>query len=759
MHTSRLVKIVILAAMSFAVSGVAQTQPSAATRVQDTPQQSLITQALSQLNSYASLQTSMNIQNADLAIAMRKALIAAELLIGSNGALNLAMCSSVKAAFVPANPRDWEVNMGKVIDQLDATWQLFFSGVRLPANLHSTGALVLRALFSMDTQQPLTDRHAKIAVLAALFAPYNQGPVGDCFAVNDVIRDHQQFFHHAAEDYQSIVMNGYLKRIVDGKPDYFFFLPVLADEELNQPFILTATGTFPQTTHKLFDVPGIAAARTLMGGNTIPTLMQDVLKALSSQFKNNQLQVTPAQVIATMAQVIATRNPTVPVEGLTSLGEYAFSSLTQQPVLRGVESAFSAMAEDRPNDSVRSQINVSVASALQNTWKRVQNLAHASQFQLAFFQAMNASYRLFYQLNIPLPQVSADGSSSSGGFQLYQRIEGAPDQLGVRIATPQDFRNLVLDVISSVEHQLAQLSNIETIGNALTQYVNTEDFLTQVFWAYDPANKKEPHPVQNYLVLSSTPMQSCVGNDPFELDNVESGPGNDNPIQTFTPNNAKDLITWCLNLAKIVPMELISMASPQHAFNFTPTNPDIAVFLKKGLPITQWLQNMLIVPGMQVSRKLINSVTQKAVAAEMSQILSHVLPDMRAFQKLVNKLNQSKLTVKDYANQLVRGINSLLNSDQQQSSQIALMVDGLLVQSLPSNDKAVLEQSAIRFAFTNWNQGAKNIYFCAFFNPRTEQVGFGSILEDKTNLQPMDEDAWVNHQQWEVDLIPNRAAM
>ncbi|MBY0528866.1 MAG: hypothetical protein K2P51_01600 [Rhabdochlamydiaceae bacterium] len=757
MRTSSFFKIVILLAMT--VASQAPSTLRAAPRVQDSGQQSLITQAMSQLNTYAALQTSTNVQNTDLAIAMRKALLAAELLIGSNGALNLSMCAPVKAAFIPPNPREWEVNMGKVIDQLDATWQPFFSGVRLPAKLHSTGALALRALFSMDTQMKLTDRHAKIAVLAAMLAPYNQGPVGDCFAVNDVIRDHQEFFHHAAEDYRSIIMNGYLNRTVDGKLDYFFFLPILADEDLNQPFTLKLTGAIARTTHMLFDAPGFAAARTLMGGNANTTLMQDVLKELSQGIKGSEIQVTPTQVIAAMAQVLARVNPSLPVDGLISLGEYAFSSLTNQPVLRGVESAFAAMAEDRSNDSVRSDINSCVAYALEPVWKSVQNLPQAAACKSAFSQAFNGSFRLFYQLNIPLPQISADGSSSSGGFQLYQKIAQAPDQLGIRIATPQDFKNLVLNAISSVENQMAQLPNVETITGALTHYVNTDDFLIQAFWAYDPQNQKEPNPIQNYLALSSTPMQTCSGDDPFELDNVESGPGNDNPIETYTPNNAKDLITWCLNLAKIVPMELISMASPQHAFNFTPTNPDIAVFLKKGMPAAQWLQNILIVPGMQVARKWISSSTEKAIALDLSQMLSHVFPDMNGFQKLINKLNQSKLTVKDYASQLVTGLNRLLNSDQQQAAQVGLMIDGLLIQHLPSNDRAVLEQSAIRFAFTNWNQGTENIYFCAYFNPRTEQVGFGSIYEDKTNLQPMDEEAWVNHQQWEVDLVPNRAAM
>ncbi|MBX9744920.1 MAG: hypothetical protein K2X08_06905, partial [Chlamydiales bacterium] len=88
------------------------------------------------------------------------------------------------------------------------------------------------------------------------------------------------------------------------------------------------------------------------------------------------------------------------------------------------------------------------------------------------------------------------------------------------------------------------------------------------------------------------------------------------------------------------------------------------------------------------------------------------------------------------------------------AQEVAVALDALLIESLSANDQAILNQSAIRFAFTNWNQGTKDIYFCAYFNPRTELIAFGSILEDKTNLQPMDEIQWVNHQTWDVDMTP-----
>ncbi len=744
-----------MVAISSAIDAHTSCTAQVTAKSQPSVQNNAIQQALKSLNEYASIQRGLNLQNPDLAYAMRKALVMADLLVKSDGRLNVTLCPLVKSAFIPATPEEYEVNMGRVLDQLDSSWQAILSNVKAPNNPNSVSALVLRALFSLRLDQPITDRHAKVAVIGAMLAPYNQGPVGDCFAVNDVIRDHQEYYRHAAEDYASIVMQGYVKRLVNDHVDYFFFLPVLTDDDRNQPFSLTVSGTFPNTNYSLFDAPGFTAALSLMGGNGIPSLAEDVMKLLSKNVSGNTVRVTPLQVLAAIAQAIAAKIPNTEVHALYALGEYGFSSLTNQPVLRAVEAAFAAMAEDRPNDSTRGNINSCIEQALTSTWENLKDLDGTANFKQAFTQAFNSSYRLLYNLNIPLAQVSSDGSSTDGGFQLYERIPENPTQAGISIATPQALRQLVLDTIARVEKQLGSTANAQTIAKKMISVVNTDDFLKNALWAYDQANQQEPDPIQNYQKLVRTPMQSCDGDNPYEVDDIDTGTSYDKNVQSYTPTNAKDLITWCLSLAKTAPAELIPLDSPQHAFNFAPANPDIVAFLKKHMPINQWLQNVLVIPGMQVARQPIDLSTQNALANAMYQQIAEALPDQSSYQQLTQGLRQKKLSVQGYANALLSGINQLLRSTQDQEHQIALILDTLLLQSLPANDQAILGQSAIRFAFTNWNEGTKDIYFCAFFNPRTEQVGFGTIFEDKTNLQPMDEDAWVNHQQWDVDLTPS----
>src|SRR6185295_14530678 len=74
-----------------------------------------------ELNNYAALQRQLGIQDADLALAMRKALVMADLLVKGDGTLDLASCSLAKSTFISSQPEEYEINMGKVLDNLSSS--------------------------------------------------------------------------------------------------------------------------------------------------------------------------------------------------------------------------------------------------------------------------------------------------------------------------------------------------------------------------------------------------------------------------------------------------------------------------------------------------------------------------------------------------------------------------------------------------------------------------------------------------------------
>ncbi len=709
------------------------------------PQSPVINQALIQLNQYAQIQAQLNIQHPDIAYGMRKALIMAQLLLPSSGQLNLDLIPQIKQHFTTGFPGEYEIN--KLFEQLDSSWQPFFDQIKAPQDPTCVSNITLRALFGLPPAQPITDYHAKIAVLSAMLAPYNQGPVGNCFAVSIVLRDHNVFFKHAAKDYRAILKKGYLVRTVDQVTDQFFYLPQLADPDKHRPFILNASGTISNTPYTLLEAPGFLVARAVMGGDDRSCSLPNLMRLLNPTAQK-QIQMTPFQVIRTMASLIAPGATPSNLDALTLHGAYAFGSLTNNPVLRAVESAFAGMAKVRSTDPTRASINNCIAQALNIPWKQVQTLPGAAKFAQNFLKLFNNSYRLIYNLDIPLSAVSADGSSTNGGFQLYKRDSKAPETVGAKVSTPQELRQLAIDVITTT----AMATQTPEIGNALIAYANMDPFLKNALWAFDRANQTEPDPIRNYLKLARTPMQSCDGDDPFEVDDIETKTNDAVNVVSYIPKHATDLISWCLTLAMNTPLDMAPMASPQHAFNFMPKNPDLINFLNSKAAPSLWIHKTLVIPGMQVATRTIDSATQLKLSQAMWQLISKAFPNTSRYQQLITSLSKTKMNIQAYSQKLIDGINQLLGSSPAQAQRIAQAFDSTLLQCLSPLDQAILGQSAIKFAFTNWNEGLKDIYFCVYFNPRTGQISFGTILEDKTQLRSMDEAAWVNSQQWHVDL-------
>lgn len=701
--------------------------------------------ALSNLEKYSALQKLAGVQDPELAYAMRKALTIADLLVKPEGSLELSLCPVIQTTFFSEHPEEYELRMEQFLNQLNSSWGEIMGTIHASKTLSSSGldTLALRALFTLGPDQPVTSRHAKVAVLASLLAPYSQGPTGDPLAARDLMRDHEEYNQNAAVDYTAIVTKGYLERFADGRLDSFFFLPILADSDRTNLIALSSDGTFLHSGVALFDVPGFAAAGTLMGGLTTPELQEKTVRLIFGNETETVIQATPQQIIGAMAQVIGEDQNQDPA-ALRILGEYGFSSLTQNPILRAVESAFAAMAEERPKDSIRNNINQAVAQALQPTWENLSQVEGADLFRKTFMKTFNALYRLIYNLSISLP----NQNFTDGGFQLYQKMIADIHQPGIRIATPGQFQQLVLDAVEATKLALQPFASTQEIAAALKAATSSENFLKNVLWAYDAANQQESDPITHYQALSRTPMQSCDGDSPLDIDETFYK----SQVQTYTPQDSKDLIAWCLKVARGAPSEMLPMNNSLHAFNFVPTNSDIESFLDQKMTVSQWLRNSLINPGVQIARKQIDIATLQAIANAFYTRISSLFTTPSTYQQLVQTLSAKPTTLYSFTSGLLKGVSKLLNLSKDQVNQVALILDSTLLQNLPPADLITINQTAIRFANTNWKQGTKNIYFCAYFNPRTLRIGFGSIYEDKTNLQPLDELAWVNQKQWEIDL-------
>ena len=120
------------------------------------------------------------------------------------------------------------------------------------------------------------------------------------------------------------------------------------------------------------------------------------------------------------------------------------------------------------------------------------------------------------------------------------------------MATPQEFQNLVSDSISLTENQLG--SSYSSIASTLADFVKNGTCLHDILWAYDQANQQEPDPVGSYQKLARTPMQSCDGDNPYEVSDIDTVHAYEANVKQFTVKSGADWCKQCLDLVAKAPV-------------------------------------------------------------------------------------------------------------------------------------------------------------------------------------------------------------
>ena len=394
------------------------------------------------------------------------------------------------------------------------------------------------------------------------------------------------------------------------------------------------------------------------------------------------------------------------------------------------------------------------------------NSAIVAKMENLFAQTLNDQIRFLYNAAIPYADVSADGSSSAGGFELYQRDLVNLLNPGVQISTPQQFQHFLSQVVDLTAAAMTPVNKqdrntVLATAKIVKNYVQTYQFIKNVLIAYEPSNANNPDPVKNYLQLQRTPMTSQDGDNPWEVEKIDLGLSFNPKVQSVQPSDPKDLLKWILDLATwkestqhyledALPNELDPVTSPQHAFNLAIEDEEIVSFLGSHKSSSQWISDRFTQSGQQVAGWVMDMPTKQAfVQALSSQLPARIVG---SFQKWAAPLMGRAVSLSDFAVAVCFELDALLSADSSQANQVGLVVDQILFQTIPASILQQIEQTAVRIAATNWNDSIKDIYFCIYSNPRTGQLAFGMIDEDKTNLAPMDESEWVDSQEWDADV-------
>ncbi len=724
------------------------------------------------VQNYWTIQKTIGLQDPDLAKSIKLPIEIANLLFNSNGQINMAILDPLNKTLFPSTRKllQYEQIIQRVLTQIDSSWQPLFDAIKKPQDSNNVANEVIRADLGLAEDTPIQDLHAKYAVLAALLTQHTQGPVGDCFAVAFSIELHNEFLMNTLQQYTELSQFGSLKRLVNGNPDRFFFKLTLADDDLQKPITIDRQGHLNGTKSFLWECPSLAGSFRQMGLVKPEVVFKDAAQLL---FKNNALQIstTSDAVIAAFAKASVKPGQMKSFDELLASGRYGFSSVNNR-MLRAFETTLASMAEARKGDYVRDGVVQCVQTALDSTWNQMKKETAASlivSMEQVFEKTLNDRIRFLYNAAIPLTGVSSDGSSTAGGFELYKRDPIDEFQPGTQVKTPQDFQRLILEVVDLTERAQSPSTDSEkkavaTIAKAIREYVSQKKFLHDAFVAYEPTNDNDPDPVSNYAKLDRTPMTSKDGDNPWEVEAIDTGLTIAPNIKSFQPKNCYDLVRWVLDLAswkeKIqhyledgVPNDIDPATSPQHAFNLTLEDEEIVSYLRSGLNSEKWIQQRLVDPNLSIANWIVDDSTKNKIIQQIVQELTQISSEAaKYFQNWAISQNRKQLSLSVFASGMFNALCGLFKANAQQKAQLSLVMDQILLGSIPDSYLKQISESSVRIAMTNWNDSDEDIYFCIYYNPRTQSLSFASINEDRSNLRPMDETEWVDYQQWEADV-------
>ena len=716
------------------------------------------------------------IQDMQVWISIKKPIEIAKVLITSTGFFNRAIIEQVKKAFLVSGVHaEYERDIACGLDSLKNAQELQqkIEAITKPAAGYYDSNIVIRATLGLAPNEVVTDAHAKMTAISAELSNMRQGPVGNCFAAFLAYELLEMRPDKCLDDFTALLKNDELIRIVEGSPKEFEYVLDISDDDIRKEFTLTPNWKIKGTQVSIWMVPGIRASCKMMGikeGQEV-----GLIKLVIADIKKAKNEENPTLTAHKLIYEIASRLKSGPLDVLFTLGKFAFSAETNNPLLRVWESSIAGMAEARTTDLVRSKILTCVSQALKLPLKPVtfSDSLLEQQIQATFQQVLGAKLTLRFDPSISLGGLSADGRSTDGAFVSYEG--GKTSSSETRIDTPDKFVTFVEHTIPLTQKALTvNLANDQDREKlvAIMQRVSTflrdekEAFLNLALLNYDTENRRVKNPLpnllQNWEKLEHTPWIDRTGDDNREvLDTYLERPIQTKPV-SYTPKNAQDLLRFVLKFARDeqasshflddeYPRTLYPCDTPTHAFSLIPEHPTVTKAVRSDKSIDLWISENVVNPALQISQGAITEQVRTLIIDYIStKILAPEYVD--SFKKLMATLN-GELSLRAFRSKALEALRKVSHIRPSMLSQRANMLDSYILQLCAELKKTDLHMKAwvgsiVHFADSNWNDGVKDIHFCLFLNPTTEIMQFGSICDDGTGLTLLPQNDWVTNQQW-----------
>ncbi len=730
-----------------------------------------ITKTLSECAAFVEVQKEAGLQDPCQCERIHKAHVMARILLTNHGQLNLGMIPFVRSAFIPKHsPQNDQLGLACILSTMNSSWQPTIDAITKPSNGNSASHEIIRADLGLSRKVKLNDFHSKWTALKALFSQFGQGTAKDCFTKAWSLKKHEEYFVQSLKEYGELLKYGYLMRIVDGYPDRFYFNNILSDEDLRRSFSLDPSGMLNEKI-MVWQVPNLIAAARQMGIDNIQEVARTAIDRLF-QSGYDPIQTNPAEMIRCFADLMNSKNTATDYEKRSIQGNYGFS-LTQNHLLQAWETTLASIAEANNTDSIHHRLHAAVAHALQNQWNTLKTTPSREErslvipMQKTFEEQLHQQSRCVYNAGIPLNPISADGRSTIGGFELYKRLLNQPYAIGQRIATPDEFREYLIEIAhlsSTILRQTFYVDTekafIEQITSRIIHSMQQDNFLQEVFLAYDYTNAQWPDPVANYRQLPRTPMTTLNDNTPYALETIEDVVSFLPHRKMIAPSNPYSLIKWMLDLAKWkeqterylqdFDLDKLEPSTNWHEpLMITFENQDIKAFVHSNETSDQWLHDKIIQPNLSIIQAPVDDSFKKIFSKYfiewVQQNTESSASALNELDAMIAQINRKEMTLQVYASNFFHLLDDLLQADGYAKQQLAVAFDALFLQTIPPCLLEQLAEYSVRFAKVQTSLERNNpLYFCVFLNPRTAVLSFGTLAEDRTHLSILDEYEWMD---------------
>ena len=236
-----------------------------------------------------------------------------------------------------------------------------------------------------------------------------------------------------------------------------------------------------------------------------------------------------------------------------------------------------------------------------------------------------------------------------------------------------------------------------------------------------------------------------------------------NTYSSANQKNAFDLLVSFISFGRSSPdtnkllTKDIWSTPPITPFTLTTGDKTVAKVMASNEASTAWIERKIINPCKSIGINVLNEeqITKFINIAAPALVSKELQTEFikRAQVKQKNLIAANNATVHTVSNDLLQtglSLNGKSHLHTPKAEMSSTLTSIFLESILTDADSKRIARHIARIADTNWEDDSKHIYFCCFWDPVTASVQLGTIDDDGTQLQCINQDEWVKNVPWEM---------